>query len=62
MGCRGRDGAAQRPGRRGRVDRAAGTAALVDGTRDGDDLVLMSNGSVGGLHERLLAALRARDA
>ena len=27
-----------------------------------DQLVLMSNGSFGGLHERLLAALRARAA
>jgi UDP-N-acetylmuramate: L-alanyl-gamma-D-glutamyl-meso-diaminopimelate ligase len=36
------------------------TQALVDESRAGDHLVLMSNGSFGGLHERLLAALRAR--
>jgi len=35
-------------------------AALVSESRPGDHLVLMSNGSFGGLHERLLAALRAR--
>jgi UDP-N-acetylmuramate: L-alanyl-gamma-D-glutamyl-meso-diaminopimelate ligase len=38
------------------------TAALADDARPGDQLVLMSNGSFGGLHERLLAALRARAA
>ena len=37
-------------------------AALVAESRAGDHLVLMSNGSFGGLHERLLAALRARAA
>jgi len=36
------------------------TAALVGEARPGDHFVLMSNGSFGGLHERLLAALRAR--
>jgi len=36
------------------------TRALVEEARPGDHLVLMSNGSFGGLHERLLAALRAR--
>jgi len=36
------------------------TAALVAEARPGDHLVLMSNGSFGGLHDRLLAALRAR--
>jgi UDP-N-acetylmuramate: L-alanyl-gamma-D-glutamyl-meso-diaminopimelate ligase len=36
------------------------TAAIVAATRPGDRLVLMSNGSFGGLHERLLAALAAR--
>jgi len=36
------------------------TAALVATSRPGDRLVLMSNGSFGGLHERLLAALRER--
>jgi UDP-N-acetylmuramate: L-alanyl-gamma-D-glutamyl-meso-diaminopimelate ligase len=35
------------------------TAALVAEARPGDHMVLMSNGSFGGLHERLLAALRA---
>jgi len=35
-------------------------AALVDEARPGDHLVLMSNGSFGGLHERLLLALRER--
>ena len=34
-------------------------AALVADARPGDHLVLMSNGSFGGLHERLLEALRA---
>ena len=36
------------------------TTALVAESRSGDHLVLMSNGSFGGLHERLLAALGAR--
>jgi len=36
------------------------TTALADAARPGDHLVLMSNGSFGGLHERLLAALRQR--
>ncbi|MFO1406429.1 MAG: UDP-N-acetylmuramate:L-alanyl-gamma-D-glutamyl-meso-diaminopimelate ligase [Steroidobacteraceae bacterium] len=35
-------------------------AALVAESGPGDRLVLMSNGSFGGLHERLLAALKAR--
>ena len=38
------------------------TGALVAESRPGDRLVLMSNGSFGGLHERLLAALGARSA
>jgi UDP-N-acetylmuramate: L-alanyl-gamma-D-glutamyl-meso-diaminopimelate ligase len=38
------------------------TSAIVAETRPGDHLVLMSNGSFGGLHERLLAALEARAA
>ena len=38
------------------------TTALAAEARSGDQLVLMSNGSFGGLHERLLAALRARAA
>jgi UDP-N-acetylmuramate: L-alanyl-gamma-D-glutamyl-meso-diaminopimelate ligase len=33
------------------------TAAIVGESRPGDQLVLMSNGSFGGLHERLLEAL-----
>jgi UDP-N-acetylmuramate: L-alanyl-gamma-D-glutamyl-meso-diaminopimelate ligase len=37
------------------------TAALVAASRPGDRLVLMSNGAFGGLHERLLAALEARE-
>jgi len=36
------------------------TEALAGAAQPGDHLVLMSNGSFGGLHERLLAALRAR--
>jgi len=36
------------------------TSALVAAARPGDHLVLMSNGSFGGLHERLLAALQAQ--
>jgi UDP-N-acetylmuramate: L-alanyl-gamma-D-glutamyl-meso-diaminopimelate ligase len=40
-------------------DLAALVAALATGARPGDHLVLMSNGSFGGLHDRLLAALRA---
>jgi UDP-N-acetylmuramate: L-alanyl-gamma-D-glutamyl-meso-diaminopimelate ligase len=42
------------------TDLARLTAALVSEARPGDHFVLMSNGSFGGLHERLLAALRAR--
>jgi UDP-N-acetylmuramate: L-alanyl-gamma-D-glutamyl-meso-diaminopimelate ligase len=38
------------------------TDALAREARHGDHLVLMSNGSFGGLHERLLAALKARTA
>ena len=41
-------------------DLAALTAALTAEAGAGDHLVLMSNGSFGGLHEKLLAALRAR--
>ena len=41
-------------------DLARLTAAIVAESRPGDQLVLMSNGSFGGLHERLLEALRAR--
>jgi UDP-N-acetylmuramate: L-alanyl-gamma-D-glutamyl-meso-diaminopimelate ligase len=43
-------------------DLAQLTAALVAATRPGDQVVLMSNGSFGGLHDRLLAALKARPA
>jgi UDP-N-acetylmuramate: L-alanyl-gamma-D-glutamyl-meso-diaminopimelate ligase len=39
------------------ADLAQLAAALVAEARPGDHLVLMSNGSFGGLHERLLAAL-----
>ena len=42
------------------TDLARLTEALVATARPGDHLVLMSNGSFGGLHERLLAALEAR--
>jgi UDP-N-acetylmuramate: L-alanyl-gamma-D-glutamyl-meso-diaminopimelate ligase len=41
-------------------DLARLTAALVAAAQPGDHVVLMSNGSFGGLHERLLAALSAR--
>ena len=41
-------------------DQAALVAALADEAQPGDQLVLMSNGSFGGLHEKLLQALRAR--
>jgi len=41
-------------------DLARLTQAIVAESRPGDHLVLMSNGSFGGLHERLLAALKAR--
>jgi UDP-N-acetylmuramate: L-alanyl-gamma-D-glutamyl-meso-diaminopimelate ligase len=34
--------------------------ALADELRAGDRVLVMSNGGFGGLHERLLAALRAR--
>jgi UDP-N-acetylmuramate: L-alanyl-gamma-D-glutamyl-meso-diaminopimelate ligase len=42
------------------TDLAQLTARLATEARPGDHLVLMSNGSFGGLHERLLAALRER--
>jgi len=41
-------------------DLALLTAALAAEARAGDHLVLMSNGSFGGLHEKLLAALAGR--
>jgi UDP-N-acetylmuramate: L-alanyl-gamma-D-glutamyl-meso-diaminopimelate ligase len=43
-------------------DLARLTEAIVAEARPGDHLVLMSNGSFGGLHERLLEALKARAA
>ena len=43
-------------------DLAVLTAVLADEARAGDQLVLMSNGSFGGLHEKLLGALRDRAA
>jgi UDP-N-acetylmuramate: L-alanyl-gamma-D-glutamyl-meso-diaminopimelate ligase len=43
-------------------DLARLTTALADEARPGDHMVLMSNGSFGGLHERLLAELQARAA
>jgi UDP-N-acetylmuramate: L-alanyl-gamma-D-glutamyl-meso-diaminopimelate ligase len=42
------------------TDLAELTTRLADGARPGDHFVLMSNGSFGGLHERLLAALQSR--
>ena len=44
------------------TDLAQLVAALVAEARPGDHLVLMSNGSFGGLHEHLLAALAGRGA
>ena len=43
-------------------DLARLTEAIVAESRPGDHLVLMSNGSFGGLHERLLESLKARAA
>jgi len=43
------------------TDLAQLTAALSAAAQPGDHLVLMSNGSFGGLHERLLAALAERE-
>jgi len=43
-------------------DLARLTEVIVAEARPGDHLVLMSNGSFGGLHERLLDALKARAA
>jgi UDP-N-acetylmuramate: L-alanyl-gamma-D-glutamyl-meso-diaminopimelate ligase len=49
-------------GERGRVrhDLEALSADLASSLRPGDQVIIMSNGSFGGLHERLLAALRTR--
>jgi len=35
-------------------------AALVSSAREGDHVIAMSNGSFGGVHEKILAALRER--
>ena len=35
-------------------------ADLAEDSRAGDQILVMSNGGFGGLHEKLLAALRAR--
>jgi UDP-N-acetylmuramate: L-alanyl-gamma-D-glutamyl-meso-diaminopimelate ligase len=34
---------------------------LADDSRRGDHILVMSNGGFGGLHDKLLAALRARE-
>ena len=51
-------------GRRARLE--GSVAGLVEGivaqVRPGDQVLVMSNGGFGGLHEKLLAALRAREA
>ncbi|MEA3152049.1 MAG: UDP-N-acetylmuramate: L-alanyl-gamma-D-glutamyl-meso-diaminopimelate ligase, partial [Gammaproteobacteria bacterium] len=49
-----------RAGFAGTVD--ALVKGLVDEARPGDHLLIMSNGGFGGLHDKLLAALRARAA
>ena len=41
---------------------AALVAGLADDSRPGDHILVMSNGGFGGLHEKLLAALRKRQA
>jgi UDP-N-acetylmuramate: L-alanyl-gamma-D-glutamyl-meso-diaminopimelate ligase len=54
---------AMRPlGTKARVERDIETLArqIAAAAQAGDQLVLMSNGSFGGLHERLLEALRSR--
>jgi len=35
-------------------------SSLVEGTRSGDRILIMSNGGFGGLHDRLLEALAQR--
>jgi UDP-N-acetylmuramate: L-alanyl-gamma-D-glutamyl-meso-diaminopimelate ligase len=45
-----------------RRDLDALSADLAGGVRPGDQVLVMSNGSFGGLHGRLLGALRARHA
>jgi UDP-N-acetylmuramate: L-alanyl-gamma-D-glutamyl-meso-diaminopimelate ligase len=48
-----------------RANFAASVDELVQGlagdSRAGDHIVIMSNGGFGGLHDKLLAALRARN-
>jgi UDP-N-acetylmuramate: L-alanyl-gamma-D-glutamyl-meso-diaminopimelate ligase len=41
-------------------DIGAMAESLADELREGDQVLIMSNGSFGGLHERLLERLRAR--
>jgi len=51
---------------RGRVSLASTVDAVVEGlsaqVQTGDHVLVMSNGGFGGLHEKLLAALRRREA
>jgi UDP-N-acetylmuramate: L-alanyl-gamma-D-glutamyl-meso-diaminopimelate ligase len=58
------DGVAGALGQKARVqgDLPGLVAALAADLRAGDRVLVMSNGGFGGLHERLLAALRARPA
>jgi len=51
-------------GAKASVARDVGALAesLAGELREGDHVLIMSNGGFGGLHERLLAALRARHA
>ena len=51
-------------GARARVEGSVAglVAAIVAEVRPGDQVLVMSNGGFGGLHEKLLAALRAREA
>ena len=58
------DGVAAALGQKARVlgDLPGLVAALAADLRAGDRVLVMSNGGFGGLHERLLAALRARPA
>ena len=51
-------------GRRARLgDSVEGLVeGIVAEVRPGDHVLVMSNGGFGGLHEKLLAALRAREA
>jgi UDP-N-acetylmuramate: L-alanyl-gamma-D-glutamyl-meso-diaminopimelate ligase len=58
------DGVAAALGGRARVlgDVPALVAALAAELQAGDRVLVMSNGGFGGLHERLLAALRSRTA